>query len=80
MVTLKIKDKTAHIGLIATMPGYQGKGLGRQLINRCIKTAIGNNCNTLEVATQFDNKQACSFYQVCNFNVLSITNIYHLWL
>ena len=80
MVTLKIKDKTAHIGLITTLPCYQGKGLGRQLINRCVATAIENKCSRLEVATQFDNKQACLFYQVCGFNLLSITNIYHFWL
>jgi len=79
MVTLKIKENIAHIGLLAISSTQQGKGIGRKLINRCLKTAIENECSTLEVPTQAANKQACGFYESCGFSVKSIKNIYHLW-
>lgn len=80
MVTLKIKNDMAHIGLISTAIGYQGKGLGRQLVNRCITTAKERNCKFLYVPTQFENIQACKFYEAVGFNQISIQNIYHFWL
>lgn len=80
MVTLKISDITAHIGLISTDKSYQGKGLGRRLIERCISTALQHNCHRLEVPTQLDNLQACKFYEAVGFKPVSVQNIYHFWL
>lgn len=80
MVTLKSKMDTLHIGLIATSPDFQGKGYGKQLINRTIQTAFELGLNKIEVPTQFENKQACKFYEACGFKIKSVTNIYHFWL
>lgn len=80
MVTLKLAGNTAQIGLIATAPNMQGKGLGRQLIQKCEQTALQGNCDTLQVPTQLHNHQAIAFYKACGFHIESITNIYHFWL
>ena len=80
MVTLKIKDKSANIGLIATKTEFQGKGLGKQLIAQCIETAAKNNCQSLTVPTQLNNEQACRFYTASGFQIKSINTIYHFWL
>jgi dTDP-4-amino-4,6-dideoxy-D-galactose acyltransferase len=80
MVTLKAKSETLHIGLIASAVGSQGKGYGKQLINRTKQTAIDLGLKNIEVPTQFDNTQACCFYEACGFKVKSIMNIYHFWL
>ena len=80
MVTLRAKSDTLHIGLIATAIESQGKGYGKQLINRTRQTAIELGLKYIEVPTQYDNKQACRFYEACGFRVKSITNIYHFWL
>lgn len=80
MVTLKEKSETLHIGLIATAIESQGKGYGKQLINRTKQTAIELGLKYIEVPTQYDNKQACCFYEACGFQIKSITNIYHFWL
>ena len=80
MVTLKEKSETLHIGLIATALESQGKGYGKQLINRTKQTAIELGLKYIEVPTQYDNKQACRFYEACGFQIKSITNIYHFWL
>lgn len=80
MLTLREKSETLHIGLIATAIESQGKGYGKQLINRTKQTAIELGLKYIEVPTQYDNKQACRFYEACGFRVKSVTNIYHFWL
>jgi dTDP-4-amino-4,6-dideoxy-D-galactose acyltransferase len=80
MVTLRAKSDTLHIGLIATALESQGKGYGKQLINRTKQTAIEFGLKYIEVPTQYDNNQACHFYKACGFQIKSITNIYHFWL
>ena len=80
MLTLKEKSEALHIGLIATAIESQGKGYGKQLINRTKQTAIEFGLKYIEVPTQYDNKQACRFYEACGFRVKSIINIYHFWL
>ncbi len=80
MVTLKAKNDSLHIGLIATAPEAQGKGYGKQLINKTLQVAKAMGLPKIEVPTQYDNKQACGFYEACGFRVKSIRNIYHFWL
>jgi dTDP-4-amino-4,6-dideoxy-D-galactose acyltransferase len=80
MVTLSVQSATAKIGLIATLPEFQGMGFGKKLINKCIDTAISNQCSEIEVPTQAENIQACNFYNSCGFGVKEITDIYHFWL
>ena len=80
MLTLKEKSEAMQIGLISTSIESQGKGYGKQLINRTKQTAIELGLKYIEVPTQYDNKQACRFYEACGFQVKSITNIYHFWL
>ena len=80
MVTLKIHDEQASIGLIATNTAYQGKGFGKKLIAKCIETAINNGCQSLTVPTQLNNETACGFYKSCGFSIQSISNIYHFWM
>ena len=79
MVTLKIAE-TAQIGLIAVSAGMQGKGYGKLLINECLAEAVKHHCSYLIVPTQYDNRQACNFYEKCGFSIQSITNVYHFWL
>lgn len=80
LVTLKAKNETLQIGLLATAVDAQGKGYGKQLINRTKQTAIDLGLKNIEVPTQYVNKQACRFYETCGFKVKCITNIYHFWL
>lgn len=80
MVTLKEKSDTLQIGLMATAVDSTGNGFGKQLINRAQQTAIELGLNSIEVPTQYENTQACRFYEACGFQQKSITNIYHFWL
>ena len=80
MVTLKINKKDGQIGLMAVSPDAQGKGYGKSLISACEKKLSEIKIPKLEVPTQFNNKQACMFYEKCGFHIKSAINIYHFWL
>jgi len=80
MVTLKIDNEKGKIGLIAVSPDTQGKGYGKKLISACENKLLNKGIYKIEVPTQADNKQACSFYEKCGFQISEIINIYHFWL
>jgi len=80
VVTLKIDDKKGQIGLLAVSPNMQGKSHGKSLINICENELLSKGISKLEVTTQINNKQACTFYEKCGFKIKEITNIYHFWL
>lgn len=79
-VTLKIMSNLGHIGLIAVSDDHRGKGIGTHLINACVNKLIELNIGVIDVPTQLQNKEACSFYKKCGFEIKSITNIYHFWI
>lgn len=68
------------IGLIGVDETCQGEGIGKQLMNKVREFLAENEVQELEVATQLNNEQACSFYRKCQLSKKSITNIYHFWL
>lgn len=78
--TLKFFDETGRIGLIAVDPSFQGRGIGKALIDHCIELLIGKGINKLEVSTQLENEQACRFYEKYGMYVKSKFYTYHLWL
>ena len=80
MVTLKIDNKRGNIGLIGVSSNTQGKGYGKALINACENELLNKDISKLEVPTQYNNTQACKFYEKCGFKIKEITNIYHFWL
>lgn len=80
MVTLRREGETASIGLIASAPMCQGKGIGTKLIEASETWLFSKGIKLLEVATQRNNIYACRFYEKLGFVPVSETNIYHLWL
>ena len=81
MITLKIEDNIAHIGLVAVDENAQGMGIGSMLI-QAVEAYLQNNTTVryLNVATQLVNKPACRLYEKNGFVVEQKTNIYHWWL
>lgn len=81
VITLKIDNDIAHIGLVAVDEGVQGKGIGTMLIKSVEAYLQGNTIvRHLKVATQWANKPACYLYEKNGFVVEEKTNIYHWWL
>lgn len=77
--TIKIHNESANIGIIATNENYRGRGIGASLLKACENWCFNRNVMTLDVATQQQNKGACSFYEKNNFKLLKVEYIYHLW-
>ena len=80
MATCKIRgDRSGSIGLIATETGFQGKGVGKSLVQAIDLYYRDNNVKTSTVVTQKSNIQACNFYEKAGFTVYKLEHVYHLW-
>ncbi|MDP3913237.1 MAG: GNAT family N-acetyltransferase [Bacteroidota bacterium] len=80
MITLKITSNCGTIGLLAVNSSEKGKGFGKKLIGASQNYLFENEIRKLNVATQLNNKIACSFYEACGFRIKDINNIFHFWL
>jgi dTDP-4-amino-4,6-dideoxy-D-galactose acyltransferase len=80
MVTLKLSDPIATIGLIAVDEHTRGMGIGQKLLKKVEYLAFKNNCSEIKVSTQEMNENAMNFYLKSNY-LISLRNlIYHFWL
>lgn len=70
----------AAIGLIATRPSEQGKGIGRKMLQKVFLELISKDIFKLTIATQEPNIQARKFYESCGMQQVLVFNIYHCWL
>ena len=78
-ITYKVVHEIITIGLIAVDPLVKGLGIGRSLIREIENIAKNRNITEVNVATQFDNRDAYHFYLKNQYTVKSIQPIYHLW-
>ncbi len=78
ILTYKIEDNIATIGLVAVDDKATGKGVGTKLMQSFLSNMPDGII--VNVATQKCNDAACHFYEKNGFLVDSITNIYHIWL
>lgn len=78
-VTYKKQSTYGQIGLIAVNPNFQGKGIGRQLINEVENTLYKKGISTLRIPTQLENKEACFFYKKIGYKIIESTPIKHYW-
>ena len=79
LLTLGEKNNRADIGLLAVDEVLRGQGVAQSLVAAAIEQAREWGYNELQVATQYDNKAACRFYEKCGFRLLQEQHIYHLW-
>lgn len=79
-ITIMIKNNSGQIGLIAVNPLFQGKGIGRKLINAIENYLIDNAVHELIVVTQKDNNQALDFYLSLDFKIIKEESVFHWWL
>jgi len=80
MVTYTYNGNNVKIGLIAVDEKYQGKSIGRKLMNSVCECQEVPQKRTVEVVTQNDNNQAMLFYQGLGFSVQKEELVYHIWL
>lgn len=69
-ITLKKNKDNIIIGLIGVDKKNTSCGIGKELIKKAEEYAINNDCNTIEVTTQSENKGAIKFYNQNGFRVI----------
>lgn len=78
LLTYKLNDKKAVIGLVDVDNSSKGKGIGSKLMHTFLSVLPYGT--KVEVATQKSNSVACHYYEKNGFNIDCITNIYHIWI
>lgn len=79
LVTYKINNNFATIGLIAVSPEKQGYGIGRKLLGFVEDELVNKNIFELRIPTQLENNEACFFYKKQGYTILETSHIMHYW-
>ncbi|QMU07109.1 ribosomal protein S18-alanine N-acetyltransferase [Levilactobacillus suantsaii] len=75
--TFDDRTQDAHITNIAVLPDFQGKGLGRFLLNIMIDKAQQLNYKTVSLEVRISNQQAQHLYHHLNFHQTGIKRGYY---
>jgi dTDP-4-amino-4,6-dideoxy-D-galactose acyltransferase len=78
-VTYKTNQDVATIGLIAVNPKYQGRGIGRKLIQSLENKLAIIGVATVKIPTQLQNEMACGFYTKMGYQLIDSTILKHFW-
>ncbi|RKR70506.1 dTDP-4-amino-4,6-dideoxy-D-galactose acyltransferase [Otariodibacter oris] len=62
-VSLRIREQTAQIGLLAVNAHCRGKGIGKKLMQQSISWAIAQQATQLKIVTQLSNLAGIQLYQ-----------------
>ena len=79
LVTYKIGEGFATIGLIAVSPERQGQGIGRKLLAYVEEELAENGIFELRIPTQLENEVARRFYERQGYKIIETTQITHYW-
>ncbi|MGM0883360.1 MAG: GNAT family N-acetyltransferase [Bacillota bacterium] len=71
-VLLPTRPETVEIVNIAVDESYQGKGIGKQLLNHAIQQAKLLGCKTIEIGTGNSGVGQLALYQKCGFRMTGI--------
>ncbi len=79
ILTYKIADRNASVGLFAVANSEQGNGIGRELLQKLEAVLFEKGVSNLEIPTQLSNSQACNFYKKSGYNIHNQRVIKHFW-
>ncbi len=71
-VLLPTRPKTMELVNIAIAEEFQGKGIGKKLVNDAIRQAKDKGYITLEVGTGNSSISQLAFYQKCGFRITGV--------
>ncbi len=79
LLTYKVDNDVANIGLFGVDPIKQGKGIGTKLL-KSVETEIFNKgIKKICIPTQFKNQVACKFYEKSGYTIDTKIFIKHYW-
>lgn len=59
----------AHLYTIAIDPEFQGRGLGRKLLEACVAEARKNGCDRFALEVRADNRPAIALYKKLGYEI-----------
>jgi len=65
----ELYGRRAHLARLAVHPGYQGRGIGAQLLHRAITDALNQDVKRISLNTQESNDRSLALYQRFGFAV-----------
>jgi ribosomal protein S18 acetylase RimI-like enzyme len=71
-VLLPTRPNTVELVNIAVAENFQGKGLGKKLVNHAIETAKLQGYKTIEIGTGNSGMGQLALYQKCGFRITGI--------
>ena len=72
------KDENKYWLGICLLEGYQGKGYGKQIMNKLIDTFNNTDIDTLYLTVDKDNTIAISMYKKYSFNIIDEEESYYI--
>lgn len=72
LVVIKTRPETIEIVNIAVKEDFQGKGIGKKLINFAIVYARGQGEKTIEIGTGNSSINQLLLYQKCGFRIVEV--------
>ncbi|MCC6384290.1 MAG: GNAT family N-acetyltransferase [Bacteroidia bacterium] len=80
LITLGEKTNRGDIGLVAVNSKYRGYGISNLLIEYALNWFKNNGYQSVQVATQGNNRPACLLYEKFGFKQEVKTTFFHFWL
>jgi ribosomal protein S18 acetylase RimI-like enzyme len=76
LIASRMSADTGHLGQISVLPGYQGRGIGRLLIQSASSELSRRGFDCVSLAVTATNTRALSLYQSCGFSTIHSFPVY----
>jgi ribosomal protein S18 acetylase RimI-like enzyme len=77
LIASRMSADTAHLGQISVLPAYQGRGLGRGMIESAKAELCRRSFTFASLAVTATNKRAVSLYESCGFSTIHSFPVYY---
>ncbi|MFC5647854.1 GNAT family N-acetyltransferase [Paenibacillus solisilvae] len=77
-VLLPTRPATVELVNIAVSPGWQGKGIGKQLVHHAVRHARELGYQTIEIGTGNSGFGQLALYQKCGFRMVGIDRDFYV--
>jgi ribosomal protein S18 acetylase RimI-like enzyme len=77
-VLLPTRPGTAEIMNIAVKEGFQGRGIGRALLEHAMETSRGQGFRYLDIGTGNSSLEQLRLYQRCGFRIVGVDRNYFI--
>ena len=74
---MQFGEETAHLNLLAVAPEHRRQGVGRQLVEWLVASAVEAGVFRIDLELRAQNEQARAFYEKIGFETAGLVNGYY---